>query len=357
MVWYCTRESVKTALDEFETARTNAQIDDAIAQGAVDILGLTHRPDGFAPLTATRYFDYPSRTTRGPSWRLRFGEHRALSLTSVTVSNGATVLAPSVYSLEPANSGPPYSRLEINLGGPGALSSGSTWQRAIACTGLWGWTAERVQVATLSSTLAASTTASASMTWSTARFGVGDVLWVDDERMIITERSFVDSAQDLLGDLDDASSAVSIAVTDGTAFAVEEIIMVGAERMRIVSIAGNALGVIRAWDGSQQAAHTTGDSIYALTGVELQRAVLGTTLASHSSSTAVYRWVPPPLLATLNRAYALNALLQERSGWARTVQTSQDTVLEVSGRGIRKLEADVVQAYGRQMRHRAIVGS
>lgn len=354
-IWYCTRESVKTALDEAETARTNDQIDAAVAQGARDVEGLCKRPDGFAPLSATFVFDFPSRVNRSPSWRVWFDEHRAISLDTVHVDNGATLLSPADYFLEPANSGPPYDRLEIDLGSAGALSSGSTSQHAVHCAGLWGFTAERKAIGTLASTLGATAGATAAMTWTTARFGVGDVLWIDDERMSIAERTFTDSTQDLAADLDDSEAATAVSVASGTAFALEEIILIGAERMRVVDIAGNTLVVKRAWDGSQLAAHSTGADVYALTGVQLDRAVLGTTLASHATDAVVYRWVPPAPVATLNRAYALSVLLQERTGWARTIQASQDTVLEVSGRGIAKYEEDVLRLYGRRMRHRAIV--
>lgn len=357
MVWYCTRESVKAALDEAETARSNDQVDAAIAAGAVDVNTLCSLPPyaTLAPTLATYYFDWPSRRNRQPSWRLRFDGRLLLSATSVAVDNGATVLDPSTYNLEPANWGPPYRYLETKLNGAGALSAGGTHQRAVVIAGLWGAGNDRVQVGTLSSGLAASTSATASLAWTTARIGVGTVLFIDDEAMIISERNFTSSGQVLGGSgLAAASSAVQVAVTDGTGFAVEEIISIGGERMRVVDIIGNTLTVKRAWDGSQLAAHSNGDSISALTGVELTRAQLGATLAAHSSSAAVYAWRPPDMLATLNRAYALNTLLQERSGYARVAGTGENA-REFTGRGIAALEADVRQAYGPGVRTRAVV--
>jgi len=355
-IWYCTRESVKTALSEAETARTNAQVDAAIEQGARDAEGLCHREvDGFAPLLATRYTDYPSRDGRSPSYRARFGRgHYLLSATSVTVDNGATTLAPADYILRP-DDGPPYTSLEVSLGGSASLGSSTTWQRAIAITGLWGAENRRKQIGSLSGSLAGTTNATASLAWTTARFGTGDVLFIDSEAMTITDRSYVDSGVNLGGSgltADDADTTVSVA--DGTAFAVEEIISISGERMRIVEITGNTLSVVRAWDGSQLAAHTVGADIYALTGIELERAVLGTTIAAHSSSAAVYQWQVPGPLATLNRAYAINVLVQERSAWARAIQVASDTAQEVTGRGIRKLEDDVIRLYGRRARHGAI---
>lgn len=355
MIQYCTRESVKTALDEAETARSNAQIDDAILSGARDVEGLCNRPDyAFAPYLATRYFDWPSRYSRQPSWRLRFGGLTLISATAVTTDNGATTLTPSQYYLEPVNS-PPYTSLETNLGGSGSLSSGDTHQRAVGITGLWGWTNDNVAIGSLSANLASSHTASAALAWTTARFGVGDILLIDDERMVITDRDFVDTTQQLGADLTASESDVTVSVTDGTAFAADEIISIDGERMRVIDIIGNVLYVKRAQDGSQLAEHTaTTADIYALTGVTLERAVLGTTLAAHLSAATVYRWKPPPLLTTLNRAYALNTLLQERSGYARVAGVGE-SAREFTGRGIAALESDVFRTFGLKNRHAAIV--
>lgn len=352
---YCTRESVKTALDEAETARSNGAIDDAIEQGARDVEGLCHR-ETFAPILATKSFDYPSQTGRPPSYRLWLSPYSLLSATTVTSGGGTTTLTTQQYSLEPNASGPPYNRIEINLGGTGTFASGNTFQRAIAITGLWGAARDRrTTVGALAGTLAASATATANLTWTTARFGVGDILIIDSERMVIRERTFTDSGQNTAGALTDSAADVSVPVADGTGFTVEEIILIGSERMRVVDIVANTLTVKRAWDGSQLATHTTNADVYALTGVELERATCGTTLAAHASLATVERWIPPGPVATLNRAYAINTLLGERAGWARVISTSSDTAVEVSGRGIRKLEGDVQRLYGRMARSAAIV--
>lgn len=353
-VWYTSRESVKSALDEQETARSNAQIDDAIEQGARDVEGLCHRPiNGFAPVLATKYFDWPSRTSRPPSWRVWLDRRELIELNSLTVGGGATTLTSGQYFLEPKNDGPPYDRIEINLGGSGAFSAGNTHQRAIAGVGLWGWRNDQSSIGSLASSLAGTVGATASVSWTTARFGVGDVLCIDSERMFIRERSFVDSTQDLQTSLTAADSNTTVAVSSGTAFALEEMILIDAERMRIVDIAGNNLIVKRAWDGSTLAAHSSGTSIYALTGVQLDRAQLSTSIAAHASDAVVYRWQPEPMLAALNRAYALNTLLQERAGYARVAGTGEQSQ-EFTGRGIKQLESDVLRIYGRKARTGAI---
>jgi len=358
-IWYCTREAVKTALDELETARSNAQIDDAIAQGAGDVEGLCDRGTGpfapFAPIYGTAYADYPAQRARGRSWRIRL-DHTLIDLDAITVDNGATTLNVADVNLEPRNDGPPFRSLEVDLSTSAAWSSSGTHQRAVAMTGLWGWTNERETIGTLAGTLAATTGATASMSWTTARFGVGNLLFIGAEAMIITERSFVDSTQNLGAGLSADSADTLVTVSDGTGFAVDEILSVGGERLRVVDITGNTLTVKRAEDGSQLAAHSLGADIYALTGVQLARAQAGTTIAAHSASAAVERWRVPPLLTALNRAYAINNLLQDRAGWARVAGTGE-AAREFTGRGIAQLEADVMRVFGpgEGARHRAIV--
>lgn len=354
MVWYCNRESVKAALFEMETARSNAQIDAAIEQGARDVEGLLGW-EYIAPTLATVYRDYPSRTARAASWRIWLDQYPLLTVQQITTDNGATLLAPGTYYPEPANS-PPYRRIDINLGGAASWSSASTHQRAIAVQGIWGLSNTRRSVGTLAGTLGATESATASLTWTTARFGVGDVLFVDSEAMIIREKTMVDTGQNLAADLAADDAVVTVSVPDGTAYAVEEVLLIGSERLYIVDIAGNSLTVKRAWDGSQLAAHTSGADIYSLTGIELDRAQLGTTIAAHSSSAAVYRWVPEGDIDELNQGYAISTLLNKRSGYARALNSASDTAVEVSGRSLAKLEADTDRRWGRSgARHRAII--
>lgn len=352
-IWYTTREAVKTALDELETARSNDAIDEAVEAGARDVDGFCLQPvDGMAPLLATKTFDYPARNRRGSANVIRFDGAQLISATLITSAGGTVTLTSGDYILEPRNQ-PPYTSLAINLGSSATFDSGDTYQRAIGITGLWGWSNDVRSVGSLSSSLAASTSATASLAWTTARFGAGTVLQIDSERMVITDRNFVDSAQNLGGNLAADMTDTQVSVGLGSAFAVEEIISIDGERMRIVDITGNTATVFRAWDGSQLAAHTAGADIYALTGVTLDRAVLGTTLAAHSSSVAVYAWRPHALLAELNRAYAINTLLQGRAGYARVAGTGENA-REFTGRGIAQIEDDVRAVFVPQVRHRAI---
>jgi hypothetical protein len=347
--WLCTREDVKHALDSRETSRNNRQVDAAVASATLSIEGMLHRK--FYPQLATRYKDWPdTRQVGARPWRIWLDEDELISV--LTLTSGGTVITPGDYFLEPANDGPPYDRIELDRSGSATFGGGSTPQRSVGILGLWGFDNEEESVGQLTATLGASDTATASISWTTARVGVGDLLRIDSERMIITDRSMVDSGQNLQTPMTAAASNVTAAVTSGTGFGIDEVLLLESERMLVVDIAGNNLTVKRAWDGSPLAAHTSSD-VYTLTGVELDRAAAGTTLAAHSSSATIYRYKPPPLLRTLAVAESMNILLQEGSGYARVVG-SGESQREASGRGLRELREQALTVYGRQARKRAV---
>jgi hypothetical protein len=344
---YCTREDVKGALDVAETARSNDRVDRAIESAVTTIDAMMRRR--FTPWTGTRYFRWPNPQSPTP-WRLWLGLDEIISITAL--SAGGTTIPSSDYFLEPANSGPPYTSIETDQSRSSTFAPGNTAQRAVAVTGTFGYRADEETVGSLAGTLAASTSATATVTWTTARIGVGSLLRIDSERVLVTERTMVDTTQNSPA-LTASVADTSITVSDVTAFAVEEIILIGTERMRIVDIAGTALTVKRAYDGTVLAAHSPGDNIYALTGVTLARAQCGTTLAAHSTSATIYRHIVPPLIRDLALATAVNQLLQESAGYARVVG-SGDAQMETSGKGLRALEQDALERHGRQILTRAV---
>jgi hypothetical protein len=123
--------------------------------------------------------------------------------------------------------------------------------------------------------------------------------------------------------------------------------------MRVDEIAGNALVVTRAWDGSTIAAHAVGASIYAPRTLTVVRGALGTTAATHSNGASVARCDPPGSVRQLCIAEALTDLLQGRSGYARTAG-SGDNERETSGKGLADLRARVHTSHGRKARTRAV---
>jgi hypothetical protein len=343
--WYATREDIKSALDVLETARNDGQVDRAIEAASRAVEGLTHRR--FYPEIVTRYFDWPQFAPSRP-WRLWLENNEVISLSAVT--SGGTTISASDYFLRRADGvdESPYTMLEIDLSSSAAFESGSTNQRTIALTGLFGFSDVNVPAGVVNEALDASETAVEVS--DSATIGVGSVLKVDSEYMIVTEKSWL-LAPDTLGGtgLTVSMADVTCPAASGSAFVTGEVILLDAEKMKIVDIAGTNLIVKRAWDGSVLATHATGTAIYAKRLLTVTRGALGSTAATHSISAAVRKQVPPGPVINLTVAYALNELLQEGSGFAR-VAGSGDNQKEFTGRGIAALERDVMQFCGRQAR-------
>lgn len=344
-VWYTTREDVKSAPDFAETARNNGQVDRAIESASRAIEGRLHRR--FYPWTGTRTFDWPNDQNAKP-WRLWLNQHDIISTTTVVA--GGTTIDAADYFLRP-DDGPPYTHIEIDQASSAAFASGDTHQRSISITGVFGHSADEDPAGALAEALDASETG-VDVTDS-ATIGVGSIIRVEDERMIVTGKSMLDTGQNTGGALTAAVSNTTVPVTTGSAYTVGETILVDAERMLIVDIAGNNLVVKRAWDGSTLAAHNSGADIYAPRTLTVTRGALGTTAAAHDTASAVTVHVVPGTVAELCVAVAIDTLLQRSAGYARTVGAG-DNVREASGRGLRQMWADAITAYGRKGRVRAV---
>lgn len=348
-VWYCTREDVKRALDVAETARTNAQIDRAISSGSRNVEGLCHRV--FYPTVATKSFDWPN-FQYARSWRLWLDQHELISLTTLT--SGGVEIPEGNYFLEPANDGPPFRSIEVNLASSSAFQGGDTHQRSIVAEGLWGFNATTAPAGALAEALDDAETA-VDVTDSAA-VGVGQLIQVESERMLVTGKAMldtgvnIDAADSLAASMSDVS--ITLSTTTG-APVVDEVILVGSERMLVVDVAGTVLTVKRAWDGSVLATHAGSADIYAPRTLTVTRGALGTTAAAHSNGVAITRHVYPGLVRDLAVAYALNQALQEGSGYAR-VSGSGDNAKEFTGRGVKQIEDDCYARYGRKARSRAV---
>lgn len=347
--WFCTREDIRSALDAESAARSDAQLDRALDAAARAVVSRCNR--SFVPTLATRYFDWPSEQT-SRSWRLWLNQNDLISATLVT-SAGVTVPSTDYY-LEPVNSGPPYTHIETRLDRPSAWSAGDTHQRAIAITGLWGYSDDQVPAGALAGAINASTTA-VTVTDSSI-VGVGHLLTVGAERMTVTGKSLAATGQTLQTPLIAKNNDQQVVVTSGAAFHAGETITLGAERMQVRDITGNTLLVDRAVDGTTLAAHT-GTTIYAPRLLTVVRAAAGTTAASALDAAAVTRWAPPGLVHQLAVAEAQNWLLQEQAGYLRTTGGSSGGSIgkEATLGALKDLREQVDQSvYARKIRTRAV---
>ncbi len=337
---YCTREQVKTALDSVETARNNRRIDRHMASGAESVEKLTGRK--FYPQLATRTFDWPPELDTPASWRLWLGEDEMATAPTAVTAGGVALSLANVFARP--DTGPPYDHLEINRGSSAAWSSAATSQRAISAASTFAsCPVEDVAAATLAVGINSSvTTVTISASW---EIGVGSLLLCGTERMWVTNRSMLTTAQTLLVPMDNQQSSTAVAVTTGSAFTEDEVIMLDSEKMRVDEITGNTLHVKRSWDGTALAAHN-GATVYAPRQLTVERAACGTTAASHTQGDSVLVYRPPSVVNQLNIAYAEVGFLDEASGYARTVGAG-DNEREAAGRRLVELEKRVKKAYYR----------
>lgn len=352
-VFYTTRESVQDAFDVREAAHRSTQIDEAIASASDDIDGwLNRHKHGLAPRIATRYFDWPQKDSA--AYRLWLDENELISVTTFTA--GGTVIPSTDYFLEPVNSGPPYTYIEIDQSSSAALSSGTTSQRAIEILGLYGIRDDRKPAGTLSEALDASETAvdvsDASLV------GVGDVLIIDSERMLVTGRSTISTGVNLGTALTALKNNQTIAGISG-GFSVGEVLLIGSERMKIIENNGTDLTVIRAYDGSTLAAHSIGAGLFAYRTLTVERGALGTTAATHSISATITKWDVPSLVRDLAKAETITRLEQEWSAYGARVYSDEaerdsSGTEVVSGRGLTDLRKACARRYKRKFRKRAV---
>jgi hypothetical protein len=332
-IGYATREQVKTALGSTASAYDDAEVDDALRGAMAAVDALCHR-DHLHPVLATKYWDWPN--DQGTAYyRLWLGKHGLISAASLTA--GGTAIAS--YQLGPVNSGPPYDRVEIDLSTSSAFASNaSTHQRAIALLGLWGYTDESRSAGTLAEALDASET-DIDVTAS-PYVGVGSLIKVDSERMLVTDRTLIDTTVNLGGNLTASLANTIVPVSSGTSFARGETILIDSERMTVQAIAGNNLIVKRATDGTVLAAHASGADVYAARTLTVERGAAGTTAATHTTSTALTVWRPPALAQQLTIAEAVVDRLQAGAGYARTAGSGENE-RESAGKGLMDLRKRV----------------
>lgn len=344
-VSYTTREAIRLALDFKETVRDNARIDEAMFASSREIEGCLHRV--FYPQVRERRFDWPN-SQRAKPWRLWLDDLQLVEL--VSASSGGVNIPLGDLVLYP-DSGPPYSRVEINLDSNSAFGSGSSHQNDVTLVGLWGY--QLYEVLCGLSTAAMDDAQTTINVTNSSSIGVGHCIRADTERMLVIGRSMLDTTQDTTNQLDAQMADVLVGVADGTAFSVGEIVLVDGERMLIVDIVGNNLVVKRAWDGSVLATHSLGGSVYAPRTLFVERGALGTEAATHSDGSLLVRWSPPSLIQSLAKALSIDIVLQESAGWART-SGSGESERETRAAGLAKLWDKAYTAYGRMARTRGV---
>jgi hypothetical protein len=327
---YVTRERVQRTLDQADTFRVNAVIDAAIASATTGIEGWTHRY--FYPVTATRYPDPWRQVSGGVLW-LDSSTYEVCSVASLTVDGTALTEGTDFY-LDPED-GPPFTSARLFRTSDAAWS---TDERSIVLTGEIGASnATRAGGALASSTGSSSSTV---IVTNGAFVGVGDLITIGAERLMVTDRMNTATGATITVALDDLDSDNVLTVSDGTLINQGETILINGERMFVEQVVGNAVTVQRAVTGSVLAVHTSSTAVYASRVLVVERGATGTTAATHTASTAVTVNDPPPLVQTATLAQALATLGVEWSAYAASNSGMQ-------AKSLQQIIDDCVAAHGR----------
>jgi hypothetical protein len=143
-------------------------------------------------------------------------------------------------------------------------------------------------------------------------------------------------------------------VSSLAAVTIGETITIGSERMLVEDITSGLL-VQRAVEGTTLAAHTTGAGVWAYRTWTVERGAFGSTAAAHLTSAAVSRYRPPALIEEYALAHTLHTLQQQRQGYVGVVRQGQETSGHtVTDRALVALEQQIYGTFGRQARTRAV---
>lgn len=339
------------AMDFRDSTLRTASVDSAIAGSSRDVDDLCHRV--FYPEDTTRSFDWPNFQSAYP-WRIWLERSELADVTTnvpVVTSGGNTISAANILWGPWDDPAPPYTFLELDRSKSSSFGQGSTPQKDVQIAGTYGYWVRTESRGTLAADITNSaTTLKCSDGGLITGLGVGDILLLGTERMLITGKSAVDSGQTVQSGVTTKSVADNaLGVTTGSAFSVGEQVLIGTERMYIDDIAGNTLLVKRAWGGSVLGTHSASDTIFVYRNLTVTRAALGTSAASHTNGAALLRYAIPGPVRELALAEAINNVQQKTSGYARTIG-SADNARNASGAGLQDIRDRVFTGYARKAR-------
>ena len=377
---YCNRTDVQRSIDFKDGLEVFTALDRAMSSAADNIDGHMHRV--FFVSDDTRFFDWPSQGGSGGGqyaepWRLWLNENDLVVMTSL-VSGGVTIPLNAVY-LEPVNNPaklrPFYTYIELDRAQSYAFGNNAqSPQHSIAITGTWGYGA----AADLAGTLAANVmTSDTTITTSDgSKIGPGDLMVLGygqstapypsaagyagsigaytGERILVTDVSTVTTGltQSGSGVTTASASDQALTTTGSGSLNAGEVIVLDQEDMLVEQIVGSVVTVRRAWNGTTLSAHS-GATVYAFRTFSVARGQLGTTATGYSSGANVYKHRVPPLIHDLAIAEAAGQVLQEGSGYARTVG-SGESAHPAPGIALADKWDECHTRHGRKSRHRGV---
>lgn len=372
---YCSREDAQQPSDFTDgiVASIQQRTDRAIQSASRNIEGHLHRL--FYPYDTTKWFDWPNYQRADP-WRLWLDKDDLLCLTSFS-SGGVNIPLGNCF-LRPANPRPgfPFTLIELDR------SSGSTFggtaatpQNNIKAVSTWGFSGDADPAGTLAADIT-STSQSVITVSDASQMGVGDLLIINysrgtpadpsdtqghasgiqpylGERVLVSDRSAVTTGLTQATGCTTASNSDTALTTTGTGTLHQgEVLLLDSEQMLVLGVVSGVATVQRAFNGTDIATHS-GATVYAYRSLSVQRGFLGTTAATWTTGTAVFKHRYPSLIRDLAIAEAQNRGLQETSGYARTVGAA-DAAVPAPGVALADLWDEAVTEYGRKVRSRVI---
>lgn len=348
---YCNRLDVMTATEEKLTVDSIRQVDSGLEAAAQEVERLVHRR--FWNQIRTNKWDWPNYQRAAP-WKVWFDAAELADVTALvpTVTTGGTSIPNSAIFWGPWNYAPPFTFLELDRSQSYSFGVGSTPQQDIQILGNYGyWTKTRpggTLAAAVSSTTASTVTVSDS-----SKPGVGDVIYVDSESMLVSDNAMADTGQAQQGDGCSTASPSDnvLTVSSGAAISAGEILQLDAEWMLAESVTGSNVTVVRAYLGTQIAEHASAE-VYAPRALTVIRGFGGTTAATHLVNATVNVALIPPEARELAIAEAQNFVYQKTSAYARTIGADGGTT--VPGGSLPDLRTRAYAALGRKARSRVV---
>jgi len=371
---YSNRTDVQRAPDFKNGLIDNARIDRAMQSAADKIEGQMHRV--FYPNDTTYRWDWPNYQYAYP-WRVWLDNWDLQILTQLQSPFGTTLPLNALIGY-PLNRKPgfPYRQVQIDRSQTVFWGATATPQASIWMTGTFGWIGLD-QAGTLAANV--TTTTATSVTISDgSQCGPGDVIVLNPgtgavpfpqaqyahtfgaiapltgERVLVTDvaptATGLTQSGSGCGTAQEADNQLS--TTGSGSLNVGEVIVLDAERMLVTQIIGGVATVTRAWDGTILATHTAA-TVNALRLLTVQRGQLGTSPATYTSGQAISRCRPPQLIRDVAIAEAVNQVMQETSGYARTVG-GPDVSMAAPGVALADLWDEAVTTYGRKARSRVV---
>jgi len=357
--FYATREQIKHAGD-IKGPDQDAQVDrhiEAASRHIDRILGL--REGVFIPKTQTRNFEWPQDAAvedrHRNGYTLYLDEH-LISISGVTRDGDtATAIPTADIFLEPANEGPPYTRLELDRSSTDANATfastiSTTNQRAVRVAGSWGYKSATEAAGTVSSGLASDAAATSFVCSNSGLIDVGDTLLIESEQVFVSGRAFAALGAILVNDASITADVTDNTITvDGShGLVAGEIIKLDSEEIYIASVATNVLSVIRAYNGTTLAAHADDTAVQVARTLTIVRAQNGTTGATHANASAVNKYAVPKDVNEYVIARALHTFRQDEGGWTGAIGTGESTI-EMKGRVLTALCDDLIRKYDRPL--------